>query len=393
MDGCLKKTSLTSTYPNGLSLSMHTSLHWSVKRTSFNLLLIIEFTSCRLWRKKNRVAGWAVGKHWISLENWERCENLKNYLQYQTSAHKLRIGRKALTRWCTCLCFHHPRSTPAEQWCRQEAQRSPHSRWWCELWWRRKTTKSSFKWFTDLVSFHNRCYIWHWIIIHRFKFLHPLESGVIPLRESWRNSGCVLKIRCLNCLRTRGDGSLLRHECQDTHGDEETYRKSSTVWRCVSAVPATDRALCAWGIRWAGTGLLAGGWGTEAALTGWWWPAPLGPDFTLGAGVSPVGLTGAGREGLGRLAAIPSGVLSSLSAGGTGSVLGSEMSTELSTLGLLWGLRGLWGTAGWPLLESAFGFIVFDDTDKGSVPLFVLSSGVWLWLGLFWSMISATGKI
>lgn len=30
---------------------MQTSLHWSVKRTSFSLLLIIEFTSCSLEEK------------------------------------------------------------------------------------------------------------------------------------------------------------------------------------------------------------------------------------------------------------------------------------------------------------------------------------------------------
>lgn len=39
---------LTKTYPNGLSVSMQSSLHWSEKRTSFSRLLIMELTSWSL---------------------------------------------------------------------------------------------------------------------------------------------------------------------------------------------------------------------------------------------------------------------------------------------------------------------------------------------------------
>lgn len=39
---------LTKTYPNGLSVSMQSSLHWSEKRTSFSRLFIMELTSWSL---------------------------------------------------------------------------------------------------------------------------------------------------------------------------------------------------------------------------------------------------------------------------------------------------------------------------------------------------------
>lgn len=83
-----------------------------------------------------------------------------------------------------------------------------------------------------------------------------------------------------------------------------------------------------------------------------------------GAVCSPEGLTAAGREGLGRLAAEPSVVLSSWLAAGVGSALGSalgsEMSTEPSTLALLWGRRGRAGAGGWPAVGSLAGAAVFD---------------------------------
>lgn len=41
-------SSLTNTYPKGLSVSMHRSLQWSEKRTSFSLLFIMELTSWSL---------------------------------------------------------------------------------------------------------------------------------------------------------------------------------------------------------------------------------------------------------------------------------------------------------------------------------------------------------
>lgn len=70
-------------------------------------------------------------------------------------------------------------------------------------------------------------------------------------------------------------------------------------------------------------GLLAGGWGTEAALTGWC-PGPLGP---------------AARGGFGRLAPVPSGLhassLAPAAGGSVGSAGGPETSMEPSTLALL----------------------------------------------------------
>lgn len=42
---------LTRTYPDGLSVSMQSSLHWSEKRTSFSRLFIMELTSWNLRRE------------------------------------------------------------------------------------------------------------------------------------------------------------------------------------------------------------------------------------------------------------------------------------------------------------------------------------------------------
>lgn len=39
---------LTKTYPDGLSVSMQSSLHWSEKRASFSRLFIMELTSWNL---------------------------------------------------------------------------------------------------------------------------------------------------------------------------------------------------------------------------------------------------------------------------------------------------------------------------------------------------------
>lgn len=157
---------------------------------------------------------------------------------------------------------------------------------------------------------------------------------------------------------------------------DETCLKSSTVWAWVSAVPATDSALCAWGLRWGAMGLLAGEWGTEAARTGWW-PGPLGPPR---------------REGLGRLATRPSGTWPPCwSGGGAGtlvdSALASPMSMEPSTLALLCGLRGLEKATGWEAAESdaetaaaAWAAIGAAATPGAT------SSGIRLWPKSVWSI-------
>lgn len=64
-----------------------------------------------------------------------------------------------------------------------------------------------------------------------------------------------------------------------------------------------------------------------------------------------------------------------------GSVLGSEISMEPSTLALLWGRRGLDGAAGWAAVESA----AEAAAGAATAPL-GLSSWVWLRLRLSWSI-------
>lgn len=72
-------------------------------------------------------------------------------------------------------------------------------------------------------------------------------------------------------------------------------------------MPATERALCGWGLRWGGPGLEGGGWGTEAALSemglrvpsGWGRTFGLGGAFAaVGGGLDPGGL-GRGDAGAG----------------------------------------------------------------------------------------------
>lgn len=48
---CVLLSILTRTYPDGLSVSMQSSLHWSEKRTSFSRLFIMELTSWSLHRE------------------------------------------------------------------------------------------------------------------------------------------------------------------------------------------------------------------------------------------------------------------------------------------------------------------------------------------------------
>lgn len=186
----------------------------------------------------------------------------------------------------------------------------------------------------------------------------------------WFDSGSVSVYSVNKCWASliAASWDMHRHGRWDTR-TVGTCLKSSMAWAGVSAVPATDRALSAWGVRWGAMGLLEGGWGTEAALTGWW-PGPLGPAV---------------RGGLGRLAAVPWGQHSSSSlataAGSSlGSALGSEISTEPSTLALLWGRRGLAVAAAWVLEVSAAG------ASAANAASFGLSFCVWLWLEVSWSI-------
>lgn len=64
-------------------------------------------------------------------------------------------------------------------------------------------------------------------------------------------------------------------------------------------MPATERALCGWGLRWGGPGLEGGGWGTEAALSemGLRVPSGWGRTFGLGGAFAAVGAGGLAAEG------------------------------------------------------------------------------------------------
>lgn len=137
---CIKKLNswLTSTYPKGLSVSMQSSLHWSVNRASFSSLLIMQLTSCKLEgarKYKNiitqrqgeiiriRIVGQVIGSRRhirMDVERW---------LSGQFLWHCWVWWKHLLTRWQTCLRSHQKHLAQTERWCHLEEQLIPRSMW------------------------------------------------------------------------------------------------------------------------------------------------------------------------------------------------------------------------------------------------------------------------
>lgn len=119
------------------------------------------------------------------------------------------------------------------------------------------------------------------------------------------------------------------------------------------------------------------------------WVGPLGPVLKVGG--SPGGLAAALGPGFGLKPAGVSGTsgVARLSWAADGSGLCSEMSTEPSTLALLWGRRGLTGmggrgeasagAAGPEVGAAASGAVALDVEDSAGSTALPDCSSLWFW--------------